>query len=88
MPAYNPNDKKINQWRHDVDARLEEITIHSAKHSSDLHHIKDVVDEIKIMVKEQNGRVRKNENMISKMQGVGAVLGIVYAGFIGWLFKN
>ena len=44
-------------------------------------------DEIKNLVKEQNGRVRINESAIARIQGVGGIIAIVFSGFIGWLFK-
>jgi len=40
------------------------------------------------LVKEQNGRVRKNEQFLSAISAVGGVISIVFTGFIAWLFKE
>jgi len=81
------NKAQVDDWRNGVESRLEELTVMNAKQNSDIHYIKDSVDEIKDLVKTQNGRVRANESAIAKMQGVGGVIAIVFSGFIGWLFK-
>jgi len=81
------NKAQVDDWRNGVESRLEELTIMNAKQNSDIHYIKDSVDEIKDLVKTQNGRVRINESAIAKMQGIGGVIAIVFSGFIGWLFK-
>ncbi len=64
------NREQIEGWRGGVDSRLEELTIMSAKQNSDIHYIKETADEIKNLVKEQNGRVRKNSNNISWLYGI------------------
>ena len=52
------NKVDIERWRINVDSRLEELTVINAKQSSEVSHIKETTDEIKSLVKEQNGRVR------------------------------
>ncbi|MBT7930034.1 hypothetical protein HN682_09000 [Candidatus Peregrinibacteria bacterium] len=81
------NKAQVDDWRNGVESRLEELTIMNAKQNSDIHYIKDSVDEIKNLVKEQNGRVRVNESAIARIQGVGGIIAIAFSGFIGWLFK-
>jgi len=81
------NRAQVDDWRNGVESRLEELTVMNAKQNSDIHYIKDSVDEIKNLVKEQNGRVRINESAIARIQGVGGIIAIVFSGFIGWLFK-
>jgi uncharacterized coiled-coil protein SlyX len=81
------NKSRIDEWRSGVESRLEELTIFSAKQNSDIEYIKKSTDEIKKLVKEQNGRVRTLEQKTSAMQAVTSVMGIVFAGLIGWLFK-
>jgi hypothetical protein len=65
LKGINVNKARIDEWRVVVESRLEELTIINAKQSSELFHIKESVDEIKAMVKEQNGRVRKLEQQTS-----------------------
>jgi len=81
------NKSRIDEWRSGVESRLEELTIFSTKQNSDIEYIKKSTDEIKKLVKEQNGRVRTLEQKTSAMQAVTSVMGIVFAGLIGWLFK-
>mgnify|MGYP001385388662 CR=1 FL=1 len=81
------NKAQVDNWRNGVESRLEELTVMSAKQNSDIHYIKESVDEIKELVKAQNGRVRTNESAIARIQGVGGIIAIVFSGFIGWLFK-
>jgi len=81
------NKKAVEEYRDSVQSRLEELTVNQAKQSSDIIHIKESVDRLETLVKEQNGRVRKNEQLLSAISAIGGVVSIIFAGFIGWLFK-
>jgi uncharacterized coiled-coil protein SlyX len=82
------NKARIDEWREIVEKRLEELSIVNAKQSSELTHIKESVDEIKSMVKEQNGRVRSLEQQTSAMKAIGSVVITVFSGIIGWIFQT
>jgi len=82
------NKQGVESYRDCVQSRLEELTINQASQSSNITHIKESVDRLEIMVKEQNGRVRKNEQFLSAISAVGGVISIVFTGFIAWLFKE
>ena len=82
------NKVDIERWRLNVDSRLEELTIMNAKQSSQVTHIKETTDEIKTLVKEQNGRVRALESSVSRIQGVGSMFVVVFSSLISWLFKG
>ena len=82
------NKVDIERWRFNVDSRLEELTVMNAKQSSEVTHIKETTDEIKSLVKEQNGRVRALESSVSRIQGVGSMFVIVFGSLISWLFKG
>ena len=82
------NKVDIEKWRLNVDSRLEELTVINAKQSSEVSHIKETTDEIKSLVKEQNGRVRVLESSVSKIQGVGSMFVVVFVSLISWLFKG
>jgi len=82
------NKVDIEKWRLNVDSRLEELTVINAKQSSEVSHIKETTDEIKSLVKEQNGRVRVLESSVSKIQGVGSMFVVVFSSLISWLFKG
>ena len=82
------NKQGVESYRDCVQSRLEELTINQASQSSNITHIKESVDRLEIMVKEQNGRVRRNEQFLSAISAVGGVLSVVFGGFIAWLFKG
>jgi hypothetical protein len=82
------NKEGVDNYRDCVQSRLEELTINQASQSSDITHIKESVDRLEVLVKEQNGRVRRNENLLSAVSAIGGVLSIVFGGFIAWLFKG
>jgi len=82
------NKQGVESYRDCVQSRLEELTINQASQSSDIIHIRESVDRLEIMVKEQNGRVRRNENLLSAVSAIGGVLSVVFGGFIAWLFKG
>jgi uncharacterized coiled-coil protein SlyX len=82
------NKARIDEWREIVEKRLEELSIVNAKQSSELTHIKESVDEIKSMVKEQNGRVRSLEQQTSAIKAIGSVVITVFSGIIGWIFQT
>ena len=81
------NKQAVDDYRDKVCSRLEELTLMNASQNSDIHYVKETVSRIETMVKEQNGRVRNNESAIARIQGIGGMLSIVFASFIGWLFK-
>ena len=82
------NKSEVDKYRTDIHSRLEELTIMGAKQNSELSHIKESVDEVKVLVKEQNGRVRVLESSVSRMQGIGSMVTVVFGSLIGWLFKG
>ena len=88
LKGINMNKARIDEWRVVVESRLEELTIINAKQSSELFHIKESVDEIKVMVKEQNGRVRKLEQQTSAIKAIGSSVAVVFSAVIGWLFNT
>ena len=59
------NKQGVESYRDCVQSRLEELTINQASQSSDITHIKESVDRLEVLVKEQNSRIRKNENLLS-----------------------
>ena len=82
------NKNQVDNWRTDTQTRLEELTIMSAKQNSDIHYIKDTVDEIKVLVKEQNGRVRWLEQQTTAIKSVGSFVALVFGSLIGWLYRG
>ena len=82
------NHKEVESYRSGVQSRLEELTLMSAKQSSDIHHIKDSLDEVKVLIKEQNGRVRVLESSMSGVRAIGAMLSVIFSSLFGYLFTK
>ena len=73
--------KTINQHREEVIKSLSELNAYSKT-------MRDDIIEVKDMLKEQNGRVRKNEKAISRFFGMGSIVMGVFSALIGWLFNK
>ena len=82
------NNKEVESYRAGVQSRLEELTLMSAKQSSDIHHIKDSLDEVKVLIKEQNRRVRVLESSMSGVRAIGSMLSVIFSGLFGYLFTK
>ena len=82
------NKAAVDNYRELLQSRLEEMTLMNAQHNSDINYVKDAVDEIKILLKEQNGRVRSNEKMLSAITAIGGMLALVFSGAVAWLSRR
>ena len=82
------NHKEVESYRSGVQSRLEELTLMSAKQGSDINHIKDSLDEVKGLIKEQNGRVRVLESGMSGVSAIGSMLSVIFSGLFGYLFTK
>ena len=72
--------KKVAEHREMVLTSLSEI-------KSELIHIKETGDKNEKWLSKLNGRVRKTENSISAIQGVGAIGVILFGGFITYVIR-
>ena len=82
------NHKEVESYRAGVQSRLEELTLMSAKQGSDINHIKDSLDEVKVLIKEQNGRVRVLESGMSGVRAIGSMLSVIFSSLFGYLFTK
>jgi len=82
------NHKEVEDYRTGVRSRLEELTLMNAKQSSDMHYVKESLDEVKTLIKEQNGRVRELEGGMSGIKAIGGMLSAVFSGLFGYLFTK
>ena len=55
---------------------------------SDTDHIKEGVARNEQHLSEINGRLRKTEEKVKFMEGIGSVLSIIFTFTIGWLFRR
>ena len=82
------NKTLVDDWRVNMQSRLEELTVLNAKQSSDISHVKESLDEVKTLIKEQNGRVRELEGGMSGIKAIGGMLSAVFSGLFGYLFTK
>ena len=82
------NKKQVDDHRSIVQSRLEELTILNANHNQDMIYVKESIDEVKVLVKEQNGRVRKLEGNMSGIKAIGATIATVFSSLFGYLFTR
>ena len=82
------NKKEVDNYREGVQSRLEELTLMNAKQSSDIFHIKESLDQVKGLIKEQNGRVRTLEGAMSGIKAVGAMISVFFSSLFGYLFTR
>ena len=72
----------------DINKYREEVITTLAVLKADNRNMKETLVELRSLVREQNGRVRKNESAISWIQGIMTVGFTVFTGFITWLFNK
>ena len=82
------NRKEVDSYREIVQSRLEELTLMNAKQSSDMHYVKESLEEVKIILKEQNGRVRELEGSVSGFKGIGAMISVIFSSLFAYLFTR
>ncbi len=80
------NKKEVDSYRVIVQSRLEELTLMNAKQSSDMHYVKESLEEVKIMLKEQNGRGRILESTMSGIRAIGAMVSVIFSSLFAYLF--
>lgn len=64
------------------------VTLALTKIKSDIEHIKEKVNANETHLSKQNDRIRKAENSISKIQGVGGVVSIVFTALFSYFFNK
>ena len=79
---------EIDNWRVNMQSRMEELTVLNAKHNQDIMHVKESVDELKELIKEQNGRVRTLEGNMSGIKAIGITIATVFSSLFGYLFTK
>ena len=75
--------KKINltEYREEVVAKLAALT-------ADARNTKESLNEVKSLLREQNGRIGKNEAALGWVKGIGTVLIGTYSTLLAWLFNK
>ena len=96
------NKKEVDNHRHLLQSRAEEqtiliasqgsdikqLTIISASQGSAIKHIMEAIDRILIYEKEQNGRVRKIEGVVSGIKAIGAMISVMFSTLFAYIFTR
>ena len=53
----------------------------------ELKYIRKTVNKNEQSLDKLNGRVRETEKAVEKIKGIGSVLGVLFGGFIAWLYR-
>ena len=80
--------KKSQKSNFDLDKYREDVITALAVLKADNRNVKDTLIELRSLLREQNGRVRQNETVISWMKGIMSVGFVVFSSFIAWLFNK
>ena len=75
------NDFDLEKYREHI---VTSLTILKA----DVRNTKETLIDLRSLLREQNGRVRKNEKSIARIFGIGSTVMAVFSGIIAWLFNK
>ena len=71
-----------------IDEYREHIVTSLAILKQDVRNTKERMVELTGYLREQNGRVRKNEKNIARIFGIGSTVMAGFSAIIGWLFNK
>ena len=80
--------KKSQKNNFDIDKYRQDVITALAVLKADNRNVKETLIELRSLLREQNGRVRKTESSISWIQGIMSVGFALFSGFIAWLFNK
>ena len=80
--------KKSQKNNFDIDKYRQDVITALAVLKADNRNVKETLIELRSLLREQNGRVRKTESSISWIQGIMSVGFAIFSGFIAWLFNK
>ena len=80
--------KKSQKNNFDLEKYRQDVITALAVLKADNRNVKDTLIELRSLLREQNGRVRKTETAIGWMQGIASVAFAIFSGFIAWLFNK
>ena len=78
--------KKSNNF--DIDKYRQHIVTSLTVLKADMRNIKETLIDQRGLLREQNGRIRRNEKAIARIFGMGSVIMGVFTALITWLFKR
>ena len=81
MSQKQKNNFDLEEYRQHVITALTVLKV-------DSRNVKDTLIELRSLLREQNGRIRKNEKAIARIFGIGSTVMAVFSGIIAWLFNK
>ena len=75
------NNFDVEEYRQHVVTALTVLKV-------DSRNVKETLIELRSLLREQNGRIRKNEKAIARIFGIGSTIMAVFSGIIAWLFNK
>ena len=72
----------------DIDRYREHIVTSLSVLKTDVRNTKETLVDLRSLLREQNGRIRRNEKAIARIFGMGSVVMGVFTALITWLFKR
>ena len=80
--------KKSQKRKIDLEEYREHVVTTLAVLKTDVRNNRASLEEVKFLLREQNGRIRKNEVSLSWMKGVSTFVVAVFSAVIAWLFNK
>lgn len=81
----------MNQKRNktfNIDEYREHIVTSLSVLKADVRNTKERLVELTGLLREQNGRIRRNEKSIARIFGIGSTIMAGFSAMIGWLFNK
>tara|TARA_R100000152_G_C6612969_1_gene66233 strand:+ start:343 stop:579 length:237 start_codon:yes stop_codon:yes gene_type:complete len=72
----------------DIDKYREHIVTSLSTLKADVRNTKERLVDLTSLLREQNGRIRKNEKSIARIFGIGSTIMAAFSGIIAWLFNK
>ena len=72
----------------DIDKYREEMVTSLTVLKADVRHIKETLVDQRTLLREQNGRIRKNEAALGWIKGIGTIFIATYSAILAWFFNK
>ena len=80
--------KKSQKRKIDLEEYREHVVTTLAVLKTDVKNNRASLEEVKFLLREQNGRIRKNETSLSWVRGIMTFVVTAFSGVIAWLFNK
>ena len=80
------NQKRSKEF--DIDEYREHIITSLTVLKADVRNTKETLVDLRSLLREQDGRIRKNEKSIARIFGIGGTIMAGFSAMIGWLFNK